>query len=183
MCNYKGFENLYKIYEDGSIYSIRKNRFLKPTPNGNVYKYMYVCLVSYDRLELRTSVHRIVAHHFISEQPSSKHEVNHKDMDSTNNHWTNLEWLTHRENMLHARQRKYWKPSKRKPGFKVSEETKRKMAEKKMKEVALINDNEMFRYKSVEEFCTLDGMYRKKFNRLVNSHKTWNGFYIRFINN
>jgi len=180
MCNIKGFENLYKIYEDGSIWSERKHRFLKQYPNGITYRYMYVCLVGHDRQQLRTGVHRIVAQHFIDSPSDGKTEINHKDLNSVNNHWTNLEWVTHRENILHARSLKEWKPG-RKPGFKHSEEIKRKMAEKKMKKVALISDNEMIKFNSIDQLCKETDMYYKKFYRLVNSHNTWNGFKIRYL--
>lgn len=45
--------------------------------------------------------HRIVAEMW-HDNPLKKKEVNHKDMDRLNNHWSNLEWCTHRENMQHG---------------------------------------------------------------------------------
>ena len=47
-------------------------------------------------------VHRLVASAFIPNF-ECKPEVNHKDMDRTNNAAANLEWVTHRENLAHAR--------------------------------------------------------------------------------
>jgi hypothetical protein len=47
-------------------------------------------------------VHRLVATAFIS-NPEAKSYVNHMDMDRTNNNIWNLEWVTHRENCMHAR--------------------------------------------------------------------------------
>jgi hypothetical protein len=45
-------------------------------------------------------VQRLVALHFVIEAP--KETVNHIDLDKTNNHWSNLEWMTRVENSQHA---------------------------------------------------------------------------------
>lgn len=46
------------------------------------------------------SVHRLVAQTFIS-NPDNLPEVNHKDCDKTNNGVSNLEWVTHAENIAY----------------------------------------------------------------------------------
>lgn len=46
-------------------------------------------------------VHRLVATYFCP-NPEGKATVNHIDGDKSNNHYTNLEWMTHGENQLHA---------------------------------------------------------------------------------
>jgi hypothetical protein len=47
-------------------------------------------------------VHALVAEAFICPRPKGM-EVNHKDGVKTNNHFSNLEWLTRRGNAEHAR--------------------------------------------------------------------------------
>lgn len=46
-------------------------------------------------------IHRLVAIHFI-DNPQNKPQVNHKDCNKRNNHYSNLEWSTRNENMQHA---------------------------------------------------------------------------------
>ncbi|UCF55879.1 MAG: HNH endonuclease, partial [Deltaproteobacteria bacterium] len=46
-------------------------------------------------------VHRLVAEAFIGSCPEA-HEINHKDCDPSNNHVSNLEWVTRKENIAHA---------------------------------------------------------------------------------
>ena len=48
-------------------------------------------------------VHRLVAEAFLPPRPTLDHEINHRDGDPTNNNVENLEWVTHQENILHAR--------------------------------------------------------------------------------
>lgn len=47
-------------------------------------------------------VHKAVALAFLGEQPTSKHQVNHKNRNRFDNRAENLEWLTAKENIQHA---------------------------------------------------------------------------------
>lgn len=44
----------------------------------------------------------MVAILFVNGQKEKPYEVNHKDGIKTNNHWSNLEWVTHAHNIKHA---------------------------------------------------------------------------------
>lgn len=56
-----------------------------------------------NRLRYKVKVHTIVAELFVPKPESDeKLEVNHKDCDRMNCHYTNLEWVTHLENVRYS---------------------------------------------------------------------------------
>lgn len=103
-----GFEGCYKAGDSGEIKSLERkdrlgrivnNRLLNKVLNHQGY---YRVRLSKDGKKLPCRVHRLVAVAFIP-NPKNKSHVNHKDGDKLNNAADNLEWVTHTENMKHAR--------------------------------------------------------------------------------
>lgn len=106
----KGYEGQYQISNFGNVKSLSRKIW-----NGKVYasypeiilktfpyenKYLNVKL--YKNSKLKTyMVHRMVAEYFIP-NILDKREVNHKDGNKHNNHISNLEWVSHKENAIHA---------------------------------------------------------------------------------
>lgn len=94
----------YAISEDGQIWSFSSNRFLQQEIQ---YK-------GYNRVDLwnngkrsRFSVHRLVGWVFVPLPPEFNGNyniatINHKDHNRTNNHYTNLEWVTREYNAQEA---------------------------------------------------------------------------------
>lgn len=95
----EGFENSYLISDCGRVYSRLSKRLLNPITLQSGYLAIDLCKGSDVK---RARVHQLVAKHFISTKPSDNHEPNHKDGVKSNNHYTNLEWLTHSKNLKHA---------------------------------------------------------------------------------
>lgn len=89
----------YDVYEDGSIFSHYINRFLKPDFTKKGY---YQVTLFIENKPKRIKVHRLVALLFLEENIENKPTVNHIDGNKINNHYSNLEWATFKENNQHA---------------------------------------------------------------------------------
>ena len=86
----------YCINEYGFILNIRTRGEVIPSVSKKGY--LQVCLTNKNTY----SVHRLVALTFI-ENKENKPEVNHIDGNKLNNHISNLEWNTTKENLEHKR--------------------------------------------------------------------------------
>jgi len=175
--NLVNYSELYQITEDGRLYSNRKQRFLKGSVNNFGYK-MYYLVSKYPIKNRWYFAHILTALTYIGEQPVNT-AVNHIDGNRLNNHYSNLEFVMHSENV-----RKSYLDGKRvrnKLAVKMSEETRRKIAESKYKKVSAYNilTNVTINYNSVQELCTsIPGMNRKKFNKIVKGNCKSNYIFI-----
>lgn len=89
----------YDVSDYGRVYSHRRGRLLSIHNNQG---YCCVNLSNHDGWR-QLRVHRLVALAFISGHFEGAF-VNHIDGDKQNNHVDNLEWVTHQENVNHAKE-------------------------------------------------------------------------------
>lgn len=101
------YEGRYAITENGQVWSYPKEwwghrhegKWLKQVKISGGY--WAVSLVGSDKKSKTIGVHRLVARTYVP-QVKGKPHVNHIDHTKTNNHYTNLEWVTRSENTKHA---------------------------------------------------------------------------------
>ena len=100
----------YSVNEAGEVFSTRwykdgRNHKLKPGFRCKKYPYQFVRLTPKNGKPKQHYVHRLVALAFLP-IIANKAQVNHKNLDKTDNRLCNLEWVNNKENMLH------WKTNK-----------------------------------------------------------------------
>lgn len=101
-----GYEGIYEVSEYGDVKKIIRSRSGRHPRNGimrtNVNRNGYRCvmLTAEDGKFKTHKIHRLVAHAFIGDPDAL--QVNHKDCNKLNNHYSNLEYVTHSENVQHA---------------------------------------------------------------------------------
>jgi hypothetical protein len=157
-----GYENLYKIDENGTVISFgfvkSKNNSIKSKKEQPLIQFLAVDKYgkpSYFRVTLwkegkgkKFLVHQLVTLAFIGKCPEG-HNVNHIDGNKQNNHISNLEYVTHSENQLHS----YAKGLQRRQ--KGEERPLCKLTDEKV--MRLLNGNEKVKDLAIE-FNVSDGL-------------------------
>lgn len=87
----------YEVYEDGKIWSYYTNKFLKPQTRKDGYQ--QVQLSDNKGNKKRYYLHRIVWEAVTGAQIPEGYEINHISENKTENMVSNLELLSHKENL------------------------------------------------------------------------------------
>ena len=90
----------YAIYENGKVIDVQKRK-IKPASLNNHGYYKITFYNPKTKKNTTKYVHRLVGEAFIP-NPQNKPFINHMDSCKTNNHVSNLEWMTNAENIQHA---------------------------------------------------------------------------------
>jgi len=100
------YEGIYQVSNMGRVrrvsgggHGARSGHILKPSRGSNEY----LTIALHHNKQKTYPIHRLVCQAFHGHPPGSRYEVNHKNGKKDDNRAINLEWVTHGENMLHAR--------------------------------------------------------------------------------
>lgn len=105
-----GYEGVYQISNYGNVRTLEfvRNGRLHPSILHNLTEvggYLYVSLYS-GKGHKQVGVHRLVAEHFLDCPNNFRSlEVNHKDFNTQNNYYKNLQWVTRLENVRYSSNR------------------------------------------------------------------------------
>ena len=93
-----GYRN-YQVSWWGRVRNTKTGRILKPQTSGPGY--LFVRLSKNGKVAC-VYIHKLVAHEWVG-NPKVKRCVDHIDGDRINNHWENLRYATHSENLMNKR--------------------------------------------------------------------------------
>lgn len=152
----------YWVYEDGRVFSCWSNKFLKQwyTCDGNARQYRRSKLRNVHGKYISIPVHQLVALAFLG--PAHGRQVNHKDGDKENNHRSNLEYVSHRENLYHAME----------TGLHACS----------FRDTILVDPaGKKHKVRNVTEFCRKHKLQQPNINKVLRGlrkhHKGWTGYY------
>lgn len=95
MCKFRNYDN-YEIYEDGRIWSYRKNKFLKPKTNKNGYQ--VVLLYDNEGNRKMYLLHRVIYESVSGKPIPQGMQINHRSEVKTENFVENLELMSPKQN-------------------------------------------------------------------------------------
>jgi hypothetical protein len=100
---------MYSVTVDGQVYSHHRNRFIRQTVrtyNGSGYHRVGLLTSSSPKKYKYYYVHQLVMLTFVGPCPEGL-EIDHINLDTSNNRLSNLRYVTHRENIKSRRPKNY----------------------------------------------------------------------------
>ena len=135
----KGYEGIYKISNYGKVLSVKSGKVRKNCKKTRKCgKIDFYVNLHKDNEEKRFAIHRLVGEAFVPNL-EMKTQINHIDGNPSNNHYSNLEWVTPYENIRHAIE----------TGLQRNRRTYK--AGSKPKGILIYNEKEKFEFESIGE--------------------------------
>jgi hypothetical protein len=153
---------------------------MKPIQNN--LGYIHVFITKGVASPLWVFTHTLVALKYIGEPPTDKHEIDHKDNNRANNHYSNLEWVTKSENHLRAYKNgkdHYWL-NKHRPSPNIA--ALMLMAGAKNKKILYKSAAQDIIFNSIEEAASRLNTYRKKIYNSIRDGRPVQGGILSYYN-
>ena len=177
--NYGRVKGLSRIIKRGERGYLKQESIIKQKDNSKGYLRVPLSL---DGIQKKYFVHRLVGIHFLDNVENKPH-INHIDRNPKNNHYGNLEWVTHSENLKH-----YWQQPSQKSlyaGKKISEKQKGRKPYQLMKKVNQIDMTTLkvvAEYESMLEAERKTGVHNSSIHRVLRGrYKHAGGFYWQLV--
>ena len=183
-----GFESAYEISDSGVVRSkdrmcvdsigrkrFRKGQVLNPYIASNGY---YVVTLAKDGEKVQKCLHRLIAEHFIP-NTNNLPQINHKDGNKLNCSIDNLEWVSAKDNTIHAYRHGLINHvrGKKHPNYgKFGRDSKKA---KKIKATNIITGESKI-YEAIIE-TKADGFLPSEVSRCANHGGTHHGFVFELI--
>ena len=154
----------YEVSNLGRIRNTKTGQILNPGISGNGYKQVSIKFKDTNKFK-KQYVHRLVAQYWL-ENPENKREVNHINLDRTDNRVENLEWITSSDNQKHKYENGNYKTSHR-----------------KIVQMDL-DGNEIAVFESIIEAARFLGVSRQGIDKVVHGtygRKTAHGYLWKFL--
>lgn len=162
------FATNYEVSNLGNVRNSKTGVVLNPGISGNGYRQVSIKFKDTGKFK-KQYVHRLVAMHWVENtSPETKKEVNHINLDRTDNRAENLEWLTSSENQKH----KYATNE----NYKTSNRAVAQMD---------LEGNIITTYPSIAAAARALGVTRQGIDKIVHGNptrKTAHGFLWKFLN-
>lgn len=185
--NVKNYEGLYQVSNLGKIKTLQRRgattKIIKPKKNSNGY---LIVGLHKNGIRKEVAIQRLVAIAFIKNL-EEKPEVNHIDGNKENNNVFNLEWVTHKENMEHARNNNLIKVTENviKQGKFIGKKYGKQNGKKRAKKVSQIdiNNKVLKQWNSITEANKYTGISISGISRCCNNKKEKaRGYRWKFVN-
>lgn len=164
-------ESNYEISNLGEVRNINTKQVRKLRPGGTS-DYLLVQIYIKNGKRKNYLVHRLVAKYFVS-NPYNKEQVNHIDGNKLNNSYTNLEWVTPKENMEHALKSGLYK--------KYNNQTYKNKFGSEHNRSIKIECNGIV-YNGYSEASRLTGINTSTIHRAIKLNRTCKGFHFKLYN-
>lgn len=152
----------YEVSNLGNIRNTKSGQILNPGVAGNGYKQVSLKMIATGKFEKRY-VHRLVAQYWI-DNPENKREVNHINLDRTDNRVENLEWITSSDNQKHKYKNGDYKTSNR-----------------KVEQISIDTGEVLNVFNSIIDAARFMGHTRQQIDKVVHSKaKTAFGYFWKF---